>query len=346
MSLLNKKYPKLFTEDYLIYYFCFIILWNLGFHILLYFPLHQSPDIQEYLEMAQCHFDQGPVRRYRIIVPFLSGITNHLFGWIFALFYPWTFEGDFSLCCSFLLLNTAIMSLAFVFIYKLCRLQNIPIFYSLVALTAVLTGRWSAELSGLPLVDSLLFLSLVLAIYGIKTERWIYVYIAIGIGPWAKESFIFMVPVLLYFSKPVRTKVFLMLLLSGLLVLVFRLLLDEFYSRDFSESFRENANTFSNIRISLNRLFSAHGLYDLFSVSGFWIGLPLIALFICRTAFFQSVKHHLWLDVSFLLVVVLQALLSTEISRMMYLFTPVYMVWISMSIKILAEKLNQEKTVN
>ena len=335
MSLSDIK-KKLLSEDSLIFFLSFIILWNLGFHILIYFPLEQSPDAQDYLSMAQLESDQSPVRRYRIIIPLIAYLLNSAFGWCFDLFHPWSFEEDFSLCFSFLMVNTIIMSFAMMMIFKLCKSFQIGFWYCLLAVIAVLSGRWSAEISGLPLVDSLYVLSLVTALHGLKTKQWSYLIASIWIGPWAKEAFIFMVPVILLFAKEARMKMVIHLLLSGILVFSFRFLYDWHNGIEWMSSFKEDISTFSSIGISVKRLFSLHGLYDIFSVIGFWILIPLIAYVKYKPAFTSIYRDHFLLFNSYLSIVLLQALLSTDIARMLYLSIPVIAVWIAVSLKIIA----------
>ncbi len=335
MSIHSNIKKQLIKEESLIFMIIFFILWNLGFHILVYFPLDQSPDIQNYLAMAQLDFDQSPVRRYRIIIPFLAYFINLIFGWFFNLFHPWSFEGNFSLCFSFFLINTTIMSFVMVMIYKLCKSFQIGFWYCLVAIVAVLSSRWTAELSGLPLVDSLYLLSLVFALYGLKTKQWSYLIASIWIGPWAKEAFIFMVPLILLFAKTEKLNLLKHLVLSGILVFGFRFLFDYYFGNDWTHSIKEDLTSFTSIGISLSRLFSFHGLYDLFSVVGFWILLPLLAYLKYRNNFLTIYTDNLLLFNSYLLIVLLQALLSTDLSRMFYLAIPVLAVWIAISLKTL-----------
>jgi hypothetical protein len=334
---------KLLTEDSMIFFLSFIILWNLGFHILIYFPLEQSPDAQDYLSMAQLESDQSPVRRYRIIIPWIAYLINSVFGWCFDLFHPWSFEGDFSLCLSFLMVNTIIMSFVMMMIFKLCKSFQIGFWYCLLAVIAILSSRWSAEISGLPLVDSLYLLSLVIALYGLKTKQWIYLIASIWIGPWAKEAFIFMVPLILLFAKEVRVKMILHLFLSGILVFGFRFLYEWHYGLEWMSSINEDISTFSSIGISLKRLFSLHGLYDIFSVIGFWIILPCIVYLKYKNAFIAFYRSSALLFSFYLLIVLFQALLSTDISRMLYLSIPVIAVWVGISLKMLLEDFEKYK---
>lgn len=334
---LIKKY--LWKEESLIFGISFFILFNLGFHILIYFPLALSPDIQNYLSMAELDFDQSPVRRYRVIIPFFAYLLNTSFGWFFDLFHPWSFDSDFSLCFSFLLINTFIMSIVMMIIYKLCKSLEIERIYCFIAIIAVLSGRWTSELAGLPLIDSLYLLSLVFALYGLLTKQWIYIIVSIWLGPWTKEAYIFMVPIIIYFAKTLRLRMCIHLLLSGIFVFSFRFFLDQLMGQNMLQSLREDMSSFSSIGISLQRLFSFHGIYDMFSVIGFWFIIPILAILKYRNEFVRYQKEYIILFMIYLMIVIFQALLSTDLSRMFYLSIPVIAVWIGISCKLLKENL-------
>lgn len=47
------------------------------------------------------------------------------------------------------------------------------------------------EIAGLPLVDSLYFLSLLLVLYGFFSKQDYWFVTGIFFGPWAKEAFVF-----------------------------------------------------------------------------------------------------------------------------------------------------------
>ncbi len=336
MSLQTNLINPLRTEAFLIFAISFFILWNLGFHILVYFPLDQSPDIQNYLAMAQLDFDQSPVRRYRIIIPLAAWFINSTFGWCFNAFHPWSFEGNFSLCFSFLLINTTIMSLAVVMIYKLCKSFHPGFWFCVLATIAVLSSRYSSELAGLPLVDSLYFLSMVLALFGLKTRQSAYVIASIWIGPWSKEAFVFMVPLILVFAKTERLLMIKHLALSGILVFSFRILFDHYQGHPLMSSIQEDFSSFDSMGISLMRLFSFHGLYDLFSIAGFWLLIPIFAAIRYKSAFESSFSgNSSMMFNSYLIIVMFQALLSTDLSRMFYLAIPVIAVWLSISLKVI-----------
>ncbi len=323
------------TEITWIFIFSFFVLWNLGFHTMIYFPMDLSPDIQNYLAMAQLDFDQSPVRRYRIIIPMLAYVLNTLLGGVFDLFHPWSFDQDFSLCFSFLMINTLIMSWVNCLLYNLCRHFQLSSLISLIVVVAICCSRWSAEISGLPLVDSLYFACLVMAIYGLVIKNWTYVIASIWLGPWAKEAYIFMAPVILLFADSQRWRCMIHLVLSGLLVFAFRFSYDSYLGHNIFLSIREDLSSVSSIQLSLKRLFSFHGLYDIFSILGFWLFIPFFAAIRYFTEFVKIFESYRSLFIVYISSVILQALLSSDISRMFYLSMPVLAIWLGAGLMIL-----------
>lgn len=340
---------RLLTENTFILLFSFIVLWGLGFHILLFFPLDLSPDIQTYLAIAQLDFDQSPVRRYRVIIPLLAYLLDAVFGRLIDVFHPWSFEGDFSLCFSFLLINVSIMSIVMWMIYKLCKCFQLNSVVCFIVVIAICTSRWSVEVSGLPLVDSLYIACLVSAILGLVTNNWKYLMVSVWLGPWAKEAYIFVAPVIFMFAGSQKWNLGIHIILSGVVVFMFRYMFDSTLGNDIFHSIKEDFSAFSSIEISLKRLFSFHGMYDVFSVLGFWILLPLYTFSRYFKKCIHAINSHLKLFIVFSMSVLLQALLSTDISRMLYLNIPILAVCLGISLQILKDTLesnqNQEPSI-
>ncbi|MBK9108535.1 MAG: hypothetical protein IPM92_09260 [Saprospiraceae bacterium] len=321
--------------------FSFFLLFGLGFHIMLYFPLHQSPDIQTYLAMAQWDFDQSEIRKYRIIIPIIAGLINTLFHPLFEIMAPWTFQGDFSLCMSFLLINTGFMSLSAVFIYKISKIYLDNKMVCGIALLAFLSNRWTLETSGLPLVDSLYLLSIVLGIYGMLSKKWPLILCSILIGPWAKEAYIFMIPLLIFYGYPSRLKLAWSLLLSGCLVFSFRFLMDHYSAHHWSSSLLKDLDSFQTIPLAFKRLFSFHGLYELFSAIGLWFVFPLSALLFHTKEFTSKIlQHGRAIFIAYLPFVLLQALLSADLGRMFYLAIPQVIIAVAVALDIWRKKLD------
>lgn len=115
--------------------------------------------------------------------------------------------------------------------------------------------------------------------------------------------------------------------ISALVVFSFRLYFDSLcqesglgLSHDFAH--------FEKIPASLHRLFSFHGLYEIFSIVGVW---GLLFVFVLNKNIRMILQNATTLYmILFLLIVFLHAILSTELSRMFYLATPILAIWIAL----------------
>lgn len=307
--------------DFWVFIISLAAIHGVSFHVMDVTTATDNKDCLTYLGLAEFDFDQYPVRKYRIIIPFVASAIDYLFGSVFDYLAPWTFSGDFSMGMSFLIINNLLFALAGVFVFRYVYNSTGQILASFVGLISVLTCRWTGFLAGLPLVDSLYFLVLVMALLGLKTRNVKLILWSIFLGPWAKESFIFIAPIIFFYAPIKKEKQILYFFISGILVFTSRFLIDYHSGASTMAAFEEDFDHFNNIAVSLGRLFSFHGLYEVFSVTGFWV-LLLVPAILRETA-----KKHLltlrgfewWYVVS----VLFQAVISTDIARMLFLLTPV-----------------------
>lgn len=341
----KNNFPKFLKESFL-FLFCFSIIFGPAFSTLNSYDFVESPvpDIESYLGLAKFDFDQSPIRRYRFIVPFLAACLNFVLEPIFSILKPYDFSGnDFSICMSFLIVNCCIFSLFGVYLYKLCFLFSSSVLGSLFGILCILTCRWTGDLTGTPVVDSFYILILTLLIYGIAAKKNLFVIVAILLGPWAKESFVFMVPLIFFFAPINRIKQIALLFLSGILVFSFRYYIDVIYGFQIIESLESDTSHIFRFSESLKRLFSFHGLYEILSITGIW---SLLFLFLIRREMRQFVSKNtpLYLYV-YLVIVMIHALISTELARMFYLASPVLAIWISLIVKKKYQLLMDKKIV-
>lgn len=331
------------TDAWLVLIVSFSVLFSLAFEVMLFFPMDQSPDIQDYLKMAGGDWEQSPVRMYRVLVPILAGMVHFCFGWMFEFIHPDSFNGNFSLCFSFLLVNTWLMSIASVFIFKLCKGFGLNLWQASCSLIPFLSCRWTLEISGLPLVDSLYFLCLVLMLYAYFNKNQSLMLASIFIGPWAKEAYVFFVPLILYMNRDHLVKCVSCLIGSGILVFGFRLFWDSYLQNNFLDSFMHDADSFSTIGYSINKIVSLHGIYDVFSVTGFWILIPSYVWIINNFNSSRKFNEKNIVFAIFILAVFIQILLSGDIGRMLYLVMPIFCYWIAVCFNSLFDLLLQRK---
>lgn len=333
-SILKKSDFLKFSNEVVLFLFCFSVIFGPAFSTLNGYDFFEStvPDIESYLGLANFDFDQSPIRRYRVIVPFLAAAFNFMLEPIFSIIKPYDFSGnDFSLCMSFLLVNCCFFSLFGVLLYKLCFLFSSSKLGSIIGVLSILTCRWTGDLSGTPVVDSFYIFILVLLIYGIATRKDLLVIIAIFLGPWAKEAFIFVVPLIFFFTSINKIKQLALFTLSGVFVFSFRYYIDITYEFSIAEGLENNMSHIFRFSESLKRLFSFHGLYEILSITGIW---SLLFLFLIKGKMRQFISKNtpLYFYV-YIVIVIIHGLISTELARMFYLASPVLAVWISLIVE-------------
>ncbi len=296
------------------------------------FRAEDCPDIWDYLALSDGDFTGSPVRKYRVLIPFLAQGIHSFFGRGFALMAPADFTGiDFSLGFSFLLVNSAIMALSGVLLFKLLQSLKLGSLLCLIGVLVALTSRWTAYLAGLPMVDSLYYLVLVATLYGLMSKNSKWLIFSIFLGPWAKESFIFIAPLIFFFSDISKGRQIVYFLISGVLVFGARYGIDVISGSSATEGLSRDLAHFDQITYSLGRLFSFHGAYEAFSALGVW-NLVFASLFFkqVRSVLAKEVPLYCWL---FLGIVMIHVLLSGELARMFYLATPVLAIVVAISLR-------------
>jgi len=322
---------KKYRTEILIFLFSLAVIHGSSFALLDNYKIDDCIDCKTYMGISNGDFKQSPVRRYRVIIPFLASITNSIIDLAISDTKPGNGIRNFSLLISFLVVNNLLMALFGLTVYRLCRQYVFSPVAAIIGLLSVLTCRWTPYLAGLPLTDSLYCLVLATTMLGIKNGDRKLIMLSILLGPWAKESYIFLVPLIFFFSPISRLRQLLLFLLSGILVFGFRLSFDYINGFNFLESLQSDAAHFSYIGVSLKRLFSIHGLYEVFSVTGFWLILIAVGIFNrdLRIKLSSSIDN-MW--IWYFLIVILHALLSTDLARMLYLLSPLLAIIIAIII--------------
>lgn len=313
---------------FLVFIFSLGMLHGPSFNVMHNFDTSSHPDSQTYLNLANFNLNESPIRRYRVLVPFAAAGIEAIAGPVFKQLEPDDLKGNFSIKMSFLIINNLLMALFGLFIFRLCYRYSGQILASFLAMAAVLSSRWTAYFAGLPLADSLYLLVAVLLIFAIETRNKKLTVLLIFLGPWSKEAFIFLAPVLFFFAPVNKGKQIVLFLISGLLVFGFRYWVDQHIGASSGESLVKDIEHFKRIPKAIARLFSFHGLYEILSLTGIFIVLFLFPLFekgFYRNLFRQFPPFYFWFIVS----VIFQALLSMELSRFLYMAMPVYGILLS-----------------
>jgi hypothetical protein len=330
-----------FEKEYnLVYLFCLAVMLGPAVCILFGNDLSQFTDSYDYMSIANLNFDRSPIRRYRVLIPLVAGALNFAFGNIFDKLAPRYYQGDFSLPFCFFLININLMALAGTLVYRYCKAYGAGIMAALLGLLVMLTCRYTPYYAGLPMVDSLYFFVIALALAGIKEKNSAYIVAAIFLGPFAKEAFLFFAPVIFFYSHIPKIRMALYFLASGILVFSFRYLYDRLTGFSPDSGLAADLSHVPNIWNYFRVLFSFSGLYKIVSNLGVWLLIPLLAIW--RVQGYGSLMKER-LDrymLPFMLLTLLQMLLSgTSMERMFYMSLPVVCVFIAISAELAGKTL-------
>lgn len=327
---LIKYQNKPWVQNLVLFLFCFAVIFGPAYALFdsYNYDTIANPDLKTYLGLANFDFDQSPIRKYRVIIPFLAFGVNYLLGPVFSGIAPVSFPGpDFSMCMSFLIVNCVFMSVFGMLVYHLCKEFGASRLAAIIGLLSVLTCRWTSYYAGLPGVDSLYLVVAAMTLLGIKTKNSRLVLLAIFIGPWAKESFIFIAPLIFFFSSINKWKQLILFAVSGILVFSFRYYLDIYSHATIGLGLKSDFAHLNNMIVSLKLLFSFKGIYEIISVFGVW---GLLFIFVLNSRVRMALKQTITLYLLvFLFIVLFHIIISSDIARMLYIATPVFAIWFS-----------------
>lgn len=313
--------PARWRRLLLVYLLAVGVLAGPAYTMYVHYDFSHSLDTRTYLSIARGEFrGQSLTRRYRVLVPAVAAVVAGPVARVYARIWPQRAATEWPLRLAFYLVNTALLAAAGVVLYRTARLYEAPPAAAALAMVAVLSSRWAVYIAGLPLVDSLYVLIVALAFYGVRARSAGTLALVLLLGPLAKESFVLLVPWLLWFGRaalPWPRQVG-WLALGGALALAVRHWIDGRAGTPPAASATNALDHFENITYSLGRLFSVKGVGEIFSIFGFfWLALLAGGHWLRPLG-----APALWFGV----VVVVHMLLSSELARMGYLAAPVFAV--------------------
>ncbi len=319
-----QKLKAFLTNEYmLIFFFCFAAIAGPALSTLFSYDISQFHDCESYLGLANWNFDQSPVRRYRILEPFAARALNAALGNIFAHLAPTYFKGDFSLPFSFFLINMMLTSWYGVLIYRFCKAYGLGTVPVLLGLVVFITGRYTIYMAAFPMVDALYCVAVMLALTGVKEKNSTMQLAAIFLGPFAKEAFIFVAPVILLCSHIPRSRLLVYFILSGIVVFVYRYVYDLLAGPGRVNGLVADLYHFNNFGGKLIGIFKPYNLYKIISNIGLWLFLPFITAWV-TTAYKARLKAVMdKVVLVFLAGVLVQMILSDTVERMFYQAMPV-----------------------
>lgn len=334
-----EKLKKFLLNEYvLVFLFCLAAIHGPAFSLMDNYEQDTCVDCQTYMGVARGDFDQSPVRRYRPIVPVLASGVHFVFGKAFNILRPQSFPGDFPLGMSFYLVNCLLMSLAGAMIYRYSRSLGLRPLWALAGLLVMLTCRWTPYFAGMPIVESLYFLVLVSVLVGIQEKNEPIIAAAIFIGPFSKEAFLFIAPLIFLFSHVPRWRQVIYFGLSGSLVFSFRYMYDHYLLHTAAGAgIAADVAHIGYMKETVGRLFSAHGMYDIFSNISLWIVFLLAALRLPSYRLAGSVMFR-WYMLGYCMVVGVHLVMNSNQERMFYLMMPLLCLFTGLAFRELARR--------
>ncbi|GGF04691.1 hypothetical protein GCM10011383_14780 [Hymenobacter cavernae] len=157
-------------------------------------------DVSRYQLMALGHHDQVPaVHRYRVVVPLLARLVAEVLRSLRALFGP--NAPSLPLGFSFYLVNTFLLALSGLLIYRTARVSGASAGPALLGMVAVLSSGLVTFVAGSALADSLPILVVALWLYALaaRTGGWLLLGIICSLV--AKEQLALMLPVVLFYGS-------------------------------------------------------------------------------------------------------------------------------------------------
>ena len=304
---------------------------NLAYPMYVHYDFSHSLDTRGYLRMATGRFDSVSVtRRYRVLVPAAAAAVATPIAHAYGRIWPQRPAGLWPLRFAFYLVNCLLLAAAGACWFNTARLAGATSAAAALALLAVLSSRWGEYAAGLPLTDSLYLLVFGLAYYAVRRGpggAWA-VALALAVGPLAKESFLLLVPWLLWFGRPALPWPRQLLALAAGLVLLLTVhqLIDHRLGAPATQSLSNALAHAENFEYSLHRAFSIKGLGELMSIFGLFTFIPAFAWWQTKrlTAPPAVFAFLGWAEASLLLIVGLHMLLSGDLGRMGYLAAPVF----------------------
>jgi len=314
-------------KNLLLWLFFVALLTGTSYNTYVHYDFTHSTDSQTYMAIAKLDFEnQSLFRRYRVTVPVLANVFSTPFSWVAGKFWQHRNNSDWFLRLGFLFVNLSIMGLLGVILVKIGVEYGSSLQTSIVATIAVLMSRWANYASALPLVDSFYFLIVATTVLSIKQKNNKLLIISILLGPFAKESYIFVAPIVLLLSNMHKIKLVLWFVLSGILVFGLRFWIDTTDMTNPIASISHDLTTVDLIKISLQRIFSAGGIGEIFTVLGLFSFVILLGFTGGKQAIQSWWKNIDKLLIFLLVSVCIQALFSTSIARMLYVATPLWVV--------------------
>ena len=294
-----------------------------------HYDFSHSLDTESYLKMSSGDYNVNPVHRYRFIVPLAAQVVALPLQAVYTKLWPHRAESMWPLQLAYFIINSFLVAFYGWIVYRLLRLYSNQLTAIIIGLVVVLTSRWVAYITGLPLTDSLYLIAIAALLYSIKTNDKILFAITVVLGGLMKESFLLFAPLILFagpFSWYIR---------AGLIVLSLCVVFGEHAIIDALLPLQETAGVKSESLVNILMRTTAKSVetaLDLLTARGIGEVLTVLGVFTfllvygainkdCRNAWKTSIEKYYWIFFGCILV---HVLISGDAARMFYFGAPLY----------------------
>jgi uncharacterized membrane protein YjjB (DUF3815 family) len=290
-----------------------------GYNMYLHYDFSHTIDTKTYLAIAGGDFkDQSLTRRYRVIVPFIAEAVSYPISLVYKKLWPQRPQDQWPLRLAFYIVNSILVAITGVVIFYACRAYNATVLSAFIGMMAILCSRWTNYTVGLPMTDSLYMLIIALTIYGIKTRNNAIQLFCIFVGPFAKESFIFIAPIIFFLGSIPKWKQLIYFLVAGAMVFGLRYWIDMQAGSNTASSLQNDIAHTENWMETFQRIFAVRGLGELFTIMGTFTFMMLAGFLGGKAERKSWMKELDWACGLLLISLIVHAVLSIEVSRMLY----------------------------
>ena len=316
------------SERRIIFCLSLLVIFGLAYGAMCAYDIAGAVDPLSYWKLAHFQIPDSPHRRYRFVIPLLAAGINWIIVHCGHLVNGHALNGPFSMKLSFFLVNSAIAAGWCTLAYEYCKAYGASRIAALAGLLAIATSYWTIKNVGEPRVDMLFCFAVICTLLGVKTGSRALLWTAIIIGPFSKENFLFIAPVL-YFSAMPKWKITAGLLLTGIAVFAAHYIIDKAGNYPIGSSIVSNLEVIKSIPDNIARLRIPGYWNEMLATFGLWLLVPLSAAFCLRKMPAERLVYKDAYVIAFLISALWQILLNGEYARMMYMLMPVWAVIVS-----------------
>ena len=292
------------------------VLYGATYQQFRYFDINDSRvgwDPKDYIRMSYGDYDVTAVRKYRVVVPFLVGYVRELLK-------PFIADWEELEKLSFYIVNFAFGLASSLLFFELLRWMGFEIWLSIFGAFIFIANRVTVQVTGIPLVDSFFFISLLLILLLTVKERNRCLAFVLPVLALSKET------VLPFLLLPLLTRTrrsiyyIVSLLVSFGLVYWVRHTISQSSSTESASVYVVFQSHLYAFRDNVNRLLSLEGLHDLQNGYSFFLVFAVVGYYIHSKQKLYRIPHFFLLLVPISLFL---ACVSGDLGRMFFASFPV-----------------------